>query len=55
MDVEFSIPLNKEDLLSNNSDGYSVKNIIEPASIDEKLEGIHVYCVRFSCFFVLHY
>lgn len=42
MDVEFSIPLNKEDLLSNNSDGYSVKNIIEPASIDEKLEDCNV-------------
>jgi len=40
MDVEFVIPLNKEDLLSNRAaDGYGVRHIYEPSKLGEKLEG----------------
>ena len=40
MDIEFVIPLNKEDLLSNRaSEGYGVRKIFEPAKLGEKLEG----------------
>ena len=40
MDVEFVIPLNKEDLLNNRaSEGYGVRKIYEPAKLSEKLEG----------------
>ena len=41
MDVEFVIPLNKEDLLNNRaSEGYGVRKIYEPAKLSEKLEDL---------------
>ena len=40
MDIEFVIPLNKEDLLSNRAaEGYGVRHIYEPSRLGEKLEG----------------
>ena len=38
-DVWFNIPLNIEDLASNQQDGYYVEKIYDPNQIDKKLEG----------------
>jgi len=39
MEIEFNIPLNKEDLLASDSgDGYRVREIYEPLMLDDKLQ-----------------
>lgn len=39
MDCEFSIPINKEDLLTASGDDYRVKEVQEPLSLSDSLEG----------------
>ena len=39
MDIDFIIPLNFQELASDQSDGYYVQRIYEPNQIDKKLGG----------------
>lgn len=40
MDCVFSITINKEDLLTASGDDYRVKEVQEPSSLSDSLEGI---------------
>ena len=40
MDCVFSIPINKQDLLTASGDDYRVKEVQEPSSLSDSLEGI---------------
>ena len=39
MESEFRIPLTREDLLSTSTDCFSIKKVLEPSCLDEKLDG----------------
>ncbi|XP_012566984.1 condensin complex subunit 1 isoform X1 [Hydra vulgaris] len=60
MEYEFHIPLTRDDLLSTSTDGFSIKNVLEPSCLDDKLdeansdfksEGVVAIVTHFDIFF----